>query len=122
LRGVCRATKRNGESCRAPATEPDGCCWAHSPAHSAKRSRITSRAGRSKPSRELTAIKVRLSGLVDDVLAERVNKGAAAVAGQLLNAHLRALELERKWKELGEIEERIVALEQRQEGASAWGA
>lgn len=36
-----------------------------------------------------------------------------AVASQILNVYLRALEMERKWKELGEIEERISALEAR---------
>ena len=89
----------------------------HDPANAKKRRRTAFRGWRSGSNRELTAIKVRLSGLIDDVVAERVDKGAAAVAGQLLNALLRALELERKWKELGEIEERIAALEQRQEGS-----
>jgi hypothetical protein len=28
---VCRATKANGEPCRAPATGPHGYCWAHGP-------------------------------------------------------------------------------------------
>jgi len=35
----------------------------------------------------------------------------AAVVSQVLNVKLRALELERKWKELGELEDRLEALE-----------
>jgi hypothetical protein len=34
------------------------------------------------------------------------------VVSQVLNVYLRALETERKWKELTEVEERIAALEQ----------
>jgi len=42
-----------------------------------------------------------------------MDKAVGAVALQILNVYLRALEQERKWKELGEVEERISALEQR---------
>jgi hypothetical protein len=35
------------------------------------------------------------------------------VVSQVLNVYLRALETERKWKELGEIEEQVVTLEER---------
>jgi hypothetical protein len=46
---VCRATKANGESCRAPATGPHGYCWAHDPANAEQRSRMASKAAKSKP-------------------------------------------------------------------------
>ena len=113
----CTAIKANGQRCTLAAKGQQSLCWMHDPANAEQRRRTASRGGKSRVNRELTAIKVRLSGLVDDVLAERVSTGAAAVAGQLLNAHLRALETERRWRELGEIEERIAALEQRQEGS-----
>ena len=41
------------------------------------------------------------------------DKAVGAVASQILNVYLRALETERKWKELGEIEEQVVTLEER---------
>jgi hypothetical protein len=47
------------------------------------------------------------------VLDGSTDKAVGAVASQILNVYLRALETERKWKELGEIEERISILEDR---------
>jgi len=49
----------------------------------------------------------------------------AAVASQVLNVYLRAIELERKIREAEEIEERITALEnvaKAQPGGRRWGA
>jgi hypothetical protein len=44
------------------------------------------------------------------------------VANQLINTRLRAIELERKIKETDELEARIEALEQPQQGGRQWGA
>jgi hypothetical protein len=55
---------------------------------------------------------VRLSVLADGVVDGSTDKAVGAVASQILNVYLRALEQERKWKELGEIEERISTLEE----------
>ena len=41
----------------------------------------------------------------------RGNPGPAAIANQLTNTHLRIIELERRWKETGELEGRMEALE-----------
>jgi flagellar motility protein MotE (MotC chaperone) len=107
----CSATKRNGEPCRISVEPGVEFCWAHDPANREQRQRITSRAGKSKPNRELLSIKERLAKLADEVLDGSTDKAVGAVASQILNVYLRALEQERKWKELGEIEERISALE-----------
>jgi flagellar motility protein MotE (MotC chaperone) len=109
----CSATRRNGEGCRISVEPGVGFCWAHDPANREQRLRITSRAGKSKPNKELLSIKERLSALADNVLDGRTDKAVGAVASQILNVYLRALETERKWKELGEIEERISTLEER---------
>jgi hypothetical protein len=45
------------------------------------------------------------------VLSGEVERGVAIAANQLLNTSLRALELERRWKEVGELEGRFEALE-----------
>ena len=70
-------------------------------------------------------IKTRLSDLADDVLEGRQDKGVAAVASQVLNVCLRAIELERKIREAEEIEERITVLEDlakaKPGGRSRWG-
>jgi hypothetical protein len=57
LTGQCRSNKRNGEPCTLPAIGPDGYCWAHSPKHAEERRRAASRAGSSRPSHEVRAIK-----------------------------------------------------------------
>jgi hypothetical protein len=108
---LCSATKRNGEPCRIAVEPGVEFCWAHDPANREHRRRITSRAGKSRPNRELLSIKERLGTLADGVLDGTTDKAVGAVASQILNVYLRALEQERKWKELGEIEERIGALE-----------
>ena len=109
---VCRATKANGESCTLPASGPQGLCWAHDPANREKRKRMASKAAKSKPSRELAGLKAQLVDLTHDVLAGEIETGRAAVANQLINTLIRAIEQERKMRELGELAERLEALEE----------
>ncbi len=121
----CRATKANGEPCRGTATGPHGLCWAHAPENAEQRRRGAVRGGKAKANRELPGIKAQLQGLVQDVLDGEVETGRAAVANQLLNTRLRAVELERKIKETDELEARLEALEQadeRRKGGQRWGA
>jgi hypothetical protein len=118
LTSVCGATKRSGEPCTASATEPDGRCWAHSPLHSEARKRNASRAGRARPSRDLAAIKLQLQDMADRVLAGELETGRASVGGQLLNTKLRALDLERRYREQDELLARLEALE-REHAANA---
>ncbi|MEJ7815477.1 MAG: hypothetical protein WKF53_09920 [Rubrobacter sp.] len=77
---------------------------------------MASRAGRSKPSRELTEIKDLLKILTDRVIftegTEYLPANHAAVAGQLINTRLRAVEMERKIKETEEFEARLERLEE----------
>jgi hypothetical protein len=120
---VCRATKANGEPCTLPANSPQGLCWAHDPANREKRRRMASKAARSKPRRELSGLKAQLVDLTRDVLAGDLETARAAVANQLINTRLRAIELERKVKETDELEERLEVLERgASEGGSRWGA
>jgi hypothetical protein len=90
-------------------------CWAHDPKNAERRRRGQSRGGKSKPSREIVAIRGRLSDLADDVLAGRVDRADAAVVGQLLGTVVRAIATELKVKEQLEILERLEALEAMQE-------
>ena len=112
---ICGATKRNGTPCSLPAKGPSGYCWAHDPANREQRRRMASRAARSnrrnQPTRELQDVKHRLIDLADAVLEGRADRGSAAVAGQLLNTAIRALEVERKWHEADDLERRLAALE-----------
>jgi len=120
----CAGYKRDGSPCERIVSASQRFCFAHDPAHAAQRSRNASKAARSKPSRELAAVKKRLRGLAEDVLAARVDQDAAAVASRILGVYLRAVEQERKVRELEDLLSRIEALEkrQRQEGrADRWG-
>ena len=99
----------------------------HDPAHADKRRRAASKAGKSKPSRELAGIKQRFSDLAEDVLAGTVDRGDAAVVGQLLNTYLRAVSVELKAREQLELVERLESLEEALEtktgnGGRRWGA
>jgi hypothetical protein len=117
----CAGTKRDNSPCTATVEPPQRYCWWHDPANADKRRRAASRAGRSKPSRELSGLKTQLQDLTRDVLAGNLETGRAAVANQLINTRLRAIELERKIRETEELEARIEALEQPQEGGRRWG-
>jgi hypothetical protein len=72
---------------------------------------MASRAARSKPNREIPAIKALLEDLTERVLSGDLETGRAAVANQLVNTRLRAIEQERKLRELEELAERLEALE-----------
>jgi len=77
--------------------------------------------GRARLSPEIPAIKTRILELVEDVPAGDQDKGAAAVAGNLYNTLLRAVDLERKLKETEDLERRIDALEEQNGGVRRWG-
>jgi hypothetical protein len=83
---------------------------------------MASKAARSKPNRELKDIKALCEDLTDRVLAGSLLPGPAAVANQLINTRLRAIEQERRNKETEDLKARIEALEQAQKGSRRWGA
>ncbi len=111
MTNLCSATKANGEPCTLPANGPHGLCWAHDPKNAERRRRGASRGGRAKANRELPAIKSQLEDLTERVLAGDLPTGPAAVANQLINTRLRAIEIERKIREAEELEARLEALE-----------
>ena len=107
----CVGTKRDGGQCTTIVKPPQTHCYQHDPDRAAERKRNASRAARSKPNRELSSVKALLEDLTDRVLAGDVETGRAAVANQLINTRLRAIEQERKMRETEELEERLEALE-----------
>jgi antitoxin (DNA-binding transcriptional repressor) of toxin-antitoxin stability system len=78
--------------------------------------------GKGGGSKEIRDLKRRISEVIDAVREGSQDRGRAAVAIQGFNALRGALELERKVRELDELEARIEALEQLQEGGSRWPA
>ena len=116
----CSALKASGERCKVSVEPPATLCWLHDPINRETRRRITSKAGKSRgPSRELAAIKHRLSNLADDVLEGRQDRGVAAVVSQVLNVYLRAVSVELKVNEQLELIERLEALEEVLKGRRA---
>ena len=124
----CTAIKPSGERCKGGAIGGSEWCWNHDPAHADERRRHGARGGkrggRGRPQAELGDIKRRLSDLADDVLAENVDKGVAAVASQVLNVYLRAVSVELKAREQFELTERLERLEEDlgHKGGGRWPA
>src|SRR5687767_14040545 len=115
----CAGITAAGDRCKAEAMPEAEWCWNHHPDYEQARRRRASkggkRGGRGRPQQETEAIKVLLEDLTERVLSGELPTGPAAVANQLVNTRLRAIEQERKNKESEELEARIEALERAQE-------
>jgi hypothetical protein len=117
--GVCAAIKPDGARCRARAMEGCDYCYNHNPEFADERrlnaSKGGKQGGRGRPARPgaegLQDIKDLLADLTSGVLSGTVTREVAIAANQLLNTSLRALELERKWKEILDLEARLEAVE-----------
>src|ERR687894_1318472 len=123
--GRCAGITAAGSRCKSEAMPDAEWCWNHHPDYEQARRRRASkggkRGGRGRPQRETEGIKELLEDLTDRVLSGDLETGPAAVANQLVNTRLRAVEQERKNKETEELESRIEALERTQEkGAGKW--
>jgi hypothetical protein len=128
LSGRCTAITRSGQRCQKLADGSQGLCWTHNPSHTEERRRYASKAGRSKPSRDIIAVRAQLQMLADGVLAGSVDRADAGTVGQLLNIVLRSIELDRRLRETEDLEQRLSELEEALEqnnqnsgGGSAWG-
>ena len=108
----CSAIKANGERCRGIAVAQSDYCPAHDPTRAEERRRAASKAAKSRSNPGIREIKQLLKELYSDVLAGRVEPKAAAVAGQIANTQLRAIELERRVREQDELENRLDELEE----------
>jgi hypothetical protein len=107
----CAAIKRAGERCKLDATS-GSFCWSHAPENAAARKSKARRGGKARGAGELGELKRRLRALCEEVIAGRVNRADAAVAGQLLGTYIRAVSVETKLREVDELEGRISELEE----------
>ena len=117
MTGQCSFIKASGERCRGTATGQHGLCWAHDPANAEKRRQMASRAGRSKPSREVAALKEELRTLIADVRGGELDRNDAAVMIQGYRALKDFIALERQVKETDELAAEIEGLK-REYGAA----
>jgi hypothetical protein len=116
---ICAAIKPNDIRCKARAMKGSQWCFNHHPNHSEERKRNASKGGKSggrgRPANSgaegLQDIKDLLADLTAGVLSGEVAREVAIAANQLLNTSLRAIELERKWKEIEQLEARLEVLE-----------
>ncbi len=109
----CAGIKRDGGRCAVVVGPGQSHCYQHDPDKSDERQRNASRGGRSKArGGELPALKKQLRDLAADVLEGKTETGRAAVANQIYNSIIRAIEQERKNYETGELAERMEALEE----------
>jgi len=118
----CSFIRADGARCERTASDGYEYCYSHNPSRAEERSRNAKKAGktggkgRGKPvEQELIDLKHQLQNIADGVLGGAVLQGQATAAVQALNCLARILELQRRWRELGEVEERLDALEQRLE-------
>ena len=113
MSGYCAGIKRDGGRCTTVVTGDDDYCYQHDPARADERRRGASRAGRSRPARELAQIKRQLSDVIEAVRNKELDKGIGAVVFQGFNTLLKAIEVERKENRLEQIERDIADLERR---------
>src|SRR5215208_1492616 len=104
----CAGEKVDGTPCERTVGASQEYCYAHDPDYAEERKRSASKAARSptkgRSKSEIREIKGRLEDLYAAVLEGRAERAAAAVANQIANTRLRAIELERKIKETDELE------------------
>ena len=115
----CAGIKRDGGRCTVVVGSGQTHCYQHDPERSEERRRNASRGGKSKGNGELADLKRQVKDLAKDVLDGKADRGRAAVANQLYNTLIRAMEQERKLRELGELAERLEALEEVLKGRKA---
>jgi hypothetical protein len=127
----CAAITSAGARCKLEASY-GSYCYQHSPETAEERRRNASRGGKAGGNgrggqSEISDLKAQLEDLAADVLAGELETGRAAVANQLINTRLRAIELERKIRETDELEARLEALEESMQaelplgGGRRWG-
>ena len=125
----CTGITQAGTACKGTPIEGSPYCYVHHPDHAEERRRHGSkggkRGGRGRPSVELGRLQARLETLADEVLAGTVDRGDAAVVGQLLGGvraclrdTLAAREQEELAARLEEIEEALAM----RKGNDKWGA
>ena len=100
---------------------PNAYCWWHDPANAAERKRAAAKGGKSKPNREVRAYKQEVKSLIAAVENGGQDRADAAVMLQGYRLLKDFVELERKVKELDELEARLEQLEQGQKGERRWG-
>jgi hypothetical protein len=122
----CAAITRAGAPCKGVAIGSSEWCPAHHPEYADARRRRASkggkRGGRGRPLLEVQGIAGQLQELVDKVLTGELDRGDAAVCGQLLNYKTRALDVVRAWRETEELAREVEEMREVLERSREYGA
>src|SRR5215210_1338791 len=108
--GRCGFTKDDGSPCERIVRASQEYCYSHDPDRAGERKRNASRGGKAKASGEIGRVKANLQALADATLALEVDKGVAAVTGQIWNIYLAAVRTELKAREVEEITREVEEL------------
>ena len=112
---TCSGIRADGGRCRAQAMRASEWCIGHDPDQVEARRRRASkggkRGGRGRPTGELARLGARFEKLADMVLEGEVERGAGAVAGQLLNGARACVRDGLTAREQEELVERLEELE-----------
>src|SRR5215218_5704929 len=130
---LCSGIRADGGRCGAQAIRMSEYCIAHHPDYADARRRRNSkggkRGGRGRPTSELARLGARFEELADKVLEGEVERGIAAIAGQLLNGAracvrdgLAAREQEELVARMEALEEGLEANANKSGGGRRWGA
>jgi len=123
----CSFIHTGGTRCKITTKDGAQLCHMHDPLKAEARSKNAAaggrRAGRGRPlggAEEIVSIKQDLSRIIEQVEAGRLERGRAAVIGQLFNILLRSIEVERRMIETDQLVERLERLEDRLGGRAGW--
>jgi len=123
--------KTKGGRCTAPTLPGQEWCYGHHPDYAEKRRRFAARSHKTRSaSPEIGLIKARLVTLAEDVMEGNVDRANAAVSSQVYNVLLRAISVELKIKETGELEAQVEELRElvsrdndtQRRSSLSWGA
>jgi hypothetical protein len=109
----CSYIKSGGERCKGVPVRGSELCAAHHPDYQASRRAGARRGGKARGAGELAGIKSEIRTVIGAVRRGKLNRGVGAVVFQGYNTLLRAVEVERRVREVDEQEERIAAMERR---------
>ncbi len=121
--GKCGSITASGGRCKGVAVGSSGLCPAHHPDYQDQRRRGQVRGGRSKADRTIRGLHELLEDLTQRVIDGKLETSKGAVAIQLITTRIKLFEYERRARETEELEERLVAIEERlkqERGSRAW--
>jgi hypothetical protein len=123
----CTAIKPGGERCKSDALQGTSYCYMHEPSHAKERKHHASKGGRraKRASLDLKRLQHRLEELAQKVLDGEIDRGDAAIAGQLLGGARACIRDALAAREQEGLIERLEALEAAEEARNAgtiWGA